>query len=152
MQLARLHKRTYTGIFDCASQIVRNGKRPLGLFHGLGVTMLRESIGYACFFGAYSHIKEITGIKMLDDMIRGVVCGFALWGPIFPIDAVKSRIHGAMPEHRHHSTARHIREIYAAMGWRGFFKGFDITMTRAIPVNIAIVLTVETFKSLVHNP
>lgn len=151
MQLAnRLdNKKSYKGVFDCANHIVhQDGFRPLALFRGLGITMARESVGYAAFFTAYASVKTVTGIKLVDDMIRGVACGIALWGSMYPLDSIKSRIQGALLTQRHHGVLWHAREIYRTMGVRGFFKGFDVTMVRAVPVNIAIILTVETCKLL----
>ena len=151
MQLAnRLdNKKSYKGVLDCANHIVhQNGFNPFALYRGLGITMARESIGYAAFFSAYALVKDVTGIKLVDDTIRGIACGVALWGSMYPLDSIKSRIQGALLTHRHHGVLWHARDIYRTLGISGFFRGFDVTMLRAVPVNIAIILTVETCKLL----
>ena len=152
MQLASKleHGKQYRSIIHCGMDIVsKAGNNPLALFRGLGITIARESIGYAAFFSMYHHVGSITGVKVVDDISRGVLCGVALWGSMYPIDVVKSRIQGASLEVEHHGSLWHARDIYRSLGWRGFLKGFDITMIRALPVNVAIVMTVETFHTLI---
>jgi solute carrier family 25 carnitine/acylcarnitine transporter 20/29 len=149
MQLANKldNNKKYRGVLDCARHIIaQDGFNPLRLFRGLGITIARESIGYAAFFGTYSMVKSPTGIKIIDDIIRGVACGVALWGSMYPLDVIKSRVQGALLETQHHGVVWHARDIYKSVGWRGFMKGFDIVMIRALPVNVAIVMTVEASK------
>ena len=152
MQLASKleHGKQYRSIVHCGADIIsKAGNNPFALFRGLGITMARESIGYAAFFSTYHHVGRVTGVKMVDDILRGVLCGVALWGSMYPIDVVKSRIQGASLELEHHNALWHTRDVYRSLGWRGFIKGLDITMIRALPVNVAIVLTVETFHTLI---
>ena len=155
MQLANLsdNKKTYKGVFDCARHIIlQNGFNPLAIFRGLSVTMARESIGYAAFFGAYYMIEAPTGVKWLDDVLRGSICGLALWRSMYPLDCIKSRMQGALLEQRHHGPLWHALDIYRTLGICGFFKGFSVTMVRAIPVNVAIILTVENCQLLHRTP
>ena len=155
MQLANqlANQESYKCAMECAKHIIhQDGYNPFAMYRGLGITMARESIGYAAFFGAYFMIESPTGMKLVDDVLRGCVCGLALWRSMYPLDCIKSRMQGAIPEHRHHGPVWHAMDIYRTLGIRGFFKGFSITMLRAIPVNVAIVLTVEHFQLLHRAP
>ena len=152
MQLSAKGNVKYKGVIDCARHIVRSGgNNPLSLYRGFGVTAAREAVGYAAFFGTYSMVQNLTGVKLVDDIIRGSLCGFALWGTMYPIDVVKSRIQGASVEQAHHNAAWHFRDVYTKLGWRGFFKGYDATMVRAVPVNIGIVFAVQLANRLRHE-
>ena len=155
MQLANQfdNQKSYKGAMDCAKHIIQqHGYNPLAMYRGLGITMARESIGYAAFFGAYYMIESPTGIKLADDVLRGCVCGLALWRSMYPLDCIKSRMQGAILEHKHHGPVWHALDVFRTLGIRGFFKGFSITMLRAIPVNVALVLTVEHYQLLHRAP
>lgn len=72
---------------------------PLGFYHGLSSTLLREVPGYFLFFGGYElsgsffasgRSKDELGPVPL--MLSGGVGGICLWLAVYPVDCVKSRI------------------------------------------------------------
>jgi solute carrier family 25 carnitine/acylcarnitine transporter 20/29 len=150
MQLAITnHGKPYRGVFDCMHNIILSGRgiNPFRLYRGLSITILREGIGYGAFFGSYEHFSPPTGYKLVDDLLRGIICGVALWGSMYPLDVIKSRIQGAMLSQEHVGILSHAATVYKEGGWLGFFRGFEATMIRAIPVNIAIVLCIESIRA-----
>jgi hypothetical protein len=66
---------------------------------------------------------------------------------MYPIDVVKTNIQGALLENKQKKYIDCIKEIYKQYGTRGFYKGFNLTMFRAIPVNIGIVLAIDMFNN-----
>uniref|UniRef100_A0A8C5LY89 Mitochondrial ornithine transporter 1 n=1 Tax=Leptobrachium leishanense TaxID=445787 RepID=A0A8C5LY89_9ANUR len=73
---------------------------PMGLYHGLSSTLLREVPGYFFFFGGYELGRTLflSGEKTKDQlgvvplMVSGGIGGISLWLVVFPVDCVKSRI------------------------------------------------------------
>lgn len=142
--------KNYKNSLECAKCILQN-KGPLGLFHGQRITTLREFIGYSAFFSCYKECPNITENININKTIKGVLCGFALWGSMYPFDVVKTHIHGQILENKTLNEIQIAKNIYKNYGIKGFYKGFGITMIRAIPVNIGIVYTVDFYNQLIKN-
>jgi solute carrier family 25 carnitine/acylcarnitine transporter 20/29 len=83
---------------------------------------------------------------ILHKMIKGTLCGFVLWGSMYPIDVIKTIIQGTPIENKQKKYTEYIKEIYTKHGAKGFYKGFYLTMFRAIPVNIGIVTAIDLFS------
>jgi hypothetical protein len=149
MQLAnRLdNHKNYKNIFDCSKCILEN-KGFFGLFTGQRITSVREFVGYSTFFGCYEFCPNLTDKEFLNKVIKGSLCGFSLWGSMYPIDVVKTYIHGQILENKSRNELWYIRYIFTTYGLTGFYKGFGITMIRAVPVNIGIVSTIDFFNSI----
>lgn len=92
---------TYSGSYDCFKKVLRNhGVK--GLYRGYTSTLLRDIQGYGWFFLGYEatiqaflmaghgHTKE--DLSYVQVMAAGVVAGFGLWGSMFPIDTIKSKM------------------------------------------------------------
>ena len=130
-----------------ACEIVkRRGVR--GLYYGFTPHMIRETLGTALYFGGYESMKStlyhrmgqkhITWVHLLSGGFAGVFC----WTFIFPIDLVKSRMQKRvlmltpgqeLVEDRTMSNV--VRKIWQRDGLRGFFRGIQVTMTRAFPIH-----------------
>lgn len=141
------NKKNYKNMRECIKCIVKNNGAA-GLFTGQGITSLRETIGYAAFFGCYATCPNMFDNDFINNIFRGSLCGFALWGSMYPIDVIKTKIHGQILENTKHNELWFIKDTYKKYGIRGFYKGFGITMIRAIPVNIGIISTIDIYKSL----
>ncbi|VBB18130.1 Piso0_000558 [Yasminevirus sp. GU-2018] len=143
MQLANKldNKKKYNSVLECVFEIKKN-RGTLGLYHGYRITLLREVVGYGCFFTAYKQNMNHDG-SMLSKITTGVVCGFALWGSMYPLDVIKSRVQGELLSTKSHSELYFAKVVHDMYGIRGFYKGFVPTMIRAVPVNIGIVMSVD---------
>lgn len=152
MQLAsRLdNNKNYKNILECAKAVIDH-KGTLGIFTGQRVTLLRDALGYGCFFFAYANTPDLSSIVFVNKILKGILCGFGLWGSMYPIDVIKSRIQGALLENQKKTEICWTKEVYTQLGIKGFYKGFGATMVRAIPVNIGIVLTVDYFHHVIRN-
>jgi solute carrier family 25 carnitine/acylcarnitine transporter 20/29 len=85
-------------------------------------------------------------------MAAGVMAGFGLWGSMFPIDTIKSKVQAdslSKPEFK--GTLDCLRRSVAIEGWAGLWKGVSAAMARAIPVNAAIFLAVEGTRQLIAD-
>jgi hypothetical protein len=151
--------KNYKNSLECVKCIINN-KGLLGLFHGQRITTLREFIGYSAFFSCYKNCPNLylpTNSNIdpknenLNKIIKGILCGFSLWGSMYPFDVIKTHIHGQILEKKTLNEFQIAKNIYKNYGLRGFYKGFGITMIRAIPVNIGIVYTVDFYNQLIKN-
>mmetsp|Transcript_9034 Transcript_9034/g.16832 ORF Transcript_9034/g.16832 Transcript_9034/m.16832 type:complete len:302 (-) Transcript_9034:173-1078(-) len=132
--------------YHCAEQIVNEGG-VRNLFRGYYQTLLRESLSYACYFGSYeatlrSYTPKGEQPTTMGILLAGSVSGLVVWGPVYPIDVVKTRIQ-ACQKSTPDSTWKCMQRILAKEGVNGFFRGFATTMVRAVPVNAITFLVFE---------
>eukprot|EP00878_Enallax_costatus_P001008 GHUV01001141.1.p1 GENE.GHUV01001141.1~~GHUV01001141.1.p1 ORF type:complete len:354 (+),score=152.70 GHUV01001141.1:232-1293(+) len=150
----------YKGNWDCAKKILRNhGLR--GIYSGYLSTLLRDMQGYAWFFFGYEatihylagqHGKTRADLEYWQVMGAGVMAGFGLWGSMFPIDTIKSKIQAdslSKPEFK--GTIDCLKRSLAVEGHRGLWRGVTAALYRAIPVNAAIFLAVEGTRQLIAD-
>lgn len=149
MQLANQHDnhKHYSSSWDCVRTIVKkNGFS--GLFRGQTITSLRETIGYTGFFSVYHYFPKSDEYPYLFKILKGIGCGMALWGTMYPIDVIKTHIQGNRLENSPLTVSGAFHTIFKSNGFRGFYKGFGLTMFRAVPVNVGIVATVDFYNQL----
>ncbi|WIA09154.1 hypothetical protein OEZ86_011739 [Tetradesmus obliquus] len=147
----------YKGNWDCAKKILRNhGLR--GIYSGYLATLLRDMQGYAWFFFGYEATvhylagpgKTKADLDYMQVMIAGVMAGFGLWGSMFPIDTIKSKIQAdslSKPEFK--GTLDCLSRSLSVEGHAGLWRGVTAALWRAIPVNAAIFLAVEGTRELI---
>jgi solute carrier family 25 carnitine/acylcarnitine transporter 20/29 len=146
------NNKLYKNSFICFKNIIKNNGI-FGIFKGQFVTSTRDIIGYSAFFNVfemYSKYEKDIGYYIgnnhfLHKMIKGTLCGFALWGSMYPIDVIKTLVQGSLLENKQKKYSEYIKEIYKNYGIRGFYRGFYLTMFRAIPVNVGIVTAIDLF-------
>mmetsp|Transcript_7129 Transcript_7129/g.10771 ORF Transcript_7129/g.10771 Transcript_7129/m.10771 type:complete len:288 (-) Transcript_7129:55-918(-) len=144
--------RPYRGSFHCVLHILREeGIR--GLFVGIWPTLLREIPGNGVWYGAYEASKAyftqgITNEReyMYRVAAAGSIAGFAYWSAFFPADVVKTRMQ-TEAQYRHFTFSRAIQEVYREGGIRGLYKGWGITIVRAMPAHAALFVTYESIRS-----
>ena len=146
------NNKKYKNSFVCMKNIIQHNGI-IGLFKGQLSTSLRDIIGYGSFFYIYSNYQstysKIFGLdhyykyELLNKMIKGSLCGFALWGSMYPIDVIKTITQGSLIEQKQKSYLQSVKDVYSKNKLSGFYKGFGLTMFRAIPVNIGIVLAID---------
>lgn len=85
-------------------------------------------------------------------MAAGVMAGFGLWGSMFPIDTIKSKIQAdSLSKPQFKGTIDCIQRSVAIEGYAGLWKGVSAALWRAIPVNAAIFLAVEGTRQLIAD-
>ncbi|KAG2488565.1 hypothetical protein HYH03_012884 [Edaphochlamys debaryana] len=145
----------YKGSVDCFRKVLGSyGVK--GLYRGFTSTILRDMQGYAWFFMGYeatvNYFLQNAGpgvhtkadLNYMQVMGAGVMAGFGLWGSMFPIDTIKSKLQAdnlAKPNYT--STMDCLKKVLATEGQIGLWRGFSAAMYRAVPVNAGIFLAVE---------
>lgn len=121
-----------------------DGLRPLWQLgqHGALQQRYRHSI----------HCLTCAGLVFLQVMIAGIAAGFGLWGSMFPIDTIKSKLQAdSLAKPQYQNTMDCVRQTLAQEGHAGLWRGFPAAMARAIPVNAAIFLAVEGCREMINK-
>ncbi|KAH7118789.1 mitochondrial carrier domain-containing protein [Dendryphion nanum] len=136
-----------------------------GLYHGGGITSIRDAVGYGFYFWSYEWSKQAwsspddtDGQTAMKVLLCGGLAGVATWVSIFPLDVVKTRVQtqhlekslevaeeqrtllraGSM-EHvagpKKLSTLEVAKHAYRTEGTSVFFRGLGICSIRAFVVN-----------------
>lgn len=128
-----------------------------GVFQGLFATALRNVPANACYFGAY---KTMLNAMSPDDgqppaaagiLAAGAVAGVAYWTLSYPLDFLKSRVqadHSDSSKREFRSYADTVRSSLADGGVRALFRGFTVTLLRAVPANAACFYGYELCRSM----
>ncbi|KAJ9529371.1 hypothetical protein QJQ45_013790 [Haematococcus lacustris] len=149
----------YKGSVDCAVSIARK-HGVAGLYRGFTATVIRDIQGYAWFFYGYeATVAALAGpgktkadLTYSQVMLAGIVAGFGLWGSMFPIDTVKSKLQGdSLSNPQYKSTYDCYKQSVAVEGQKGLWRGFSAAMYRAIPVNASIFLAVEGTRNMIQQ-
>lgn len=149
----QMHASLYRGTADCILKTIRSTGL-LGLYRGHAATFARESCGGAAWFGTYEATcrflskdgtKDSLGAGSL--MFAGALSGIAYNTVVFPADVVKSQIQ-AEPSTGSGSAGkggylRRLRALYHSEGIRGLYRGYGITLVRAVPANAIILASFE---------
>jgi len=122
-----------------------------GLYRGMTVTAWREIPAFGLYFSSYDYVKEQlismssspqnnnnSNNNNTNNWASAGAGGFAgclTWCVVYPLDVLKTRIqtsslHQKMPIW---STTRQILE--QPNGWKSLFRGLNVTLLRAFPVN-----------------
>ena len=130
----------YDNELDCARWIIENeGWRAL-LFHGLGITIIREIPSFAFYFVAYGLLARSAMANVLGPnaapLIFGAMAGWAMWIPTYPIDIVKTLVQVQTREKTKTRddllTSRQITaKLFRTGGIRAFFDGLEPKLARA---------------------
>ena len=78
-----------------------------------------------------------------------MIAGFGLWGSMFPIDTIKSKIQAdSLSKPQFKGTLDCLKRSLAVEGHAGLWRGVTAALWRAIPVNAAIFVAVEGTRQL----
>jgi solute carrier family 25 carnitine/acylcarnitine transporter 20/29 len=163
--------RRYAGPLDCLVRSTREeGLRVL--YRGHVATMLRETPGTACWFGAYESFLRFMipvggrreDLSALTIVTAGALGGVMYWAAMYPSDTVKSVMQtdpgdykggaagGAVGKSAQQPTFMStLRGIYSKTGLRGLYAGVTPTMVRAVPSNAVIFLVYEYASRLMDE-
>ncbi|KAJ7467119.1 mitochondrial carrier domain-containing protein [Mycena latifolia] len=153
----------YNGPFDAIKKIY-SAHGIAGVFKGQGVTLAREAAGYGVYFLAYEKLVQremrLTGIKREElspakAVLYGAAAGYALWGVIYPIDMIKSRMQtdGFSPAtgQKYTSTLNCVRTVWRAEGIAAFTRGLTPTLIRSPFANGATFLGFEMASRVLNS-
>ncbi|KAF7967536.1 hypothetical protein HWV62_31503 [Athelia sp. TMB] len=153
----------YKGPFDAMKKIY-SAHGIAGIYKGQGVTLLRETTGYAVYFLAYEKLmqREMAqkGIKREEisaahAVLYGATAGYVLWAVIYPIDMIKSRIQtdGFSPStgQKYKSALDCVRTVWRSDGIGAFTRGLGPTLIRSPFANGATFLGFEMANRLLNS-
>lgn len=148
----------YKGSADCFKQVLlRHGIS--GLYRGYTSTLVRDMQGYGWFFLGYEATTYLLAgpghtkadLQYWQVLLAGVMAGFGLWGSMFPIDTIKSKLQADnLANKSYSSTMDCVRKTVKAEGQSGLWRGFSAAMYRAIPVNAGIFAAVEATRQAIN--
>ena len=107
-----------------------------GIYRGLHVTIIKEIPACAGWYSGFEHTKRLLRdsnqeLALWKLMVSGSIGGISYWTCCFPIDVIKVRIQqnplGST------SIKYHAEQIFKKYGWRGFYRGYSVSIIRAIP-------------------
>ena len=92
----------------------------IGLWRGLGSTVLRDSVGCGCFFVAMAFVQNKLSVENKPPshssvILSGAAAGVAFWLWSLPIDTMKTWIQSG--------TARNMRHAFQLIKQKGYFRG-----------------------------
>lgn len=137
----------YKGVIDCGVRTVK-AQGLLGIYRGMGVTLLRDTPSYFAYFVAYEGLKRVfqsmkkegEQLGTFDLLMAGGLSGFAAWVPAYPQDVIKSNFQN---DTRYKSIGQVIKTLYRANGPKAFINGIGPTLVRAFPANAATFFAYE---------
>lgn len=155
LQVANLHKLTSSESYVSLLRKIVGNEGPLGLWHGLNLTLLREMGGTAIWFASYEESLKMLNKAAPDRenvnlLASGAFAGFMFNLSIYPIDTIKSNIQtydmtsGRSGKLNFASAVTHLTSRPG--GLRNLYNGLGITLLRSIPANAAIFYTYEYLK------
>uniref|UniRef100_A0A0R3RGZ9 Mitochondrial ornithine transporter 1 n=1 Tax=Elaeophora elaphi TaxID=1147741 RepID=A0A0R3RGZ9_9BILA len=145
----------FPGIQSTPFSICRNMYRKDGLrafYTGLLSTLCRETVGYFLFFGAYElsrfyltpEGKSKSEIGILRTALSGGISGVVLWGAVYPVDAIKSRMQVTSSK----SFTDVFHNIVKNGGIRTLYSGLTVTLIRAFWATGCLFVSYENSKLL----
>jgi solute carrier family 25 carnitine/acylcarnitine transporter 20/29 len=99
------------------------------LYSGFKLTMIRDVLSYATFFGTYEVLKSTTVDSSRPPnfawlMLLGSISGVVSWLPAYAFDICKTKVQLDSFSAPLYKGIRHVfEETYRQEGWRGFVKG-----------------------------
>eukprot|EP00056_Hartaetosiga_gracilis_P008889 m.127619 g.127619 ORF g.127619 m.127619 type:complete len:320 (+) comp13014_c0_seq3:51-1010(+) len=147
-------KAAYKGPMDAARTIYKmEGVR--GLYRGHIATMLRECPGNTAWFTTYNVLRrqlvdEDAGeeLKWYHSAIAGGVSGMTYWTAFYPADTVKTH-QQTNPIYEGKSFSHTFKDVFRRQGTAGLYKGWLLTVSRAVPSNAVLFMTFELFARLI---
>ncbi|KAL2932362.1 Mitochondrial substrate carrier family protein B [Bienertia sinuspersici] len=150
----------YTGIWH-ALRTISKEEGMLGLYKGLGATLLSVGPNIAISFSVYETLRSQWQLKRPDDspvlvsLACGSISGVASSTVIFPIDLVRRRmqLEGAGGRARVYKSGilGTFKDIVRSEGLRGLYRGILPEYYKVVPSVGIVFMTYEAMKKLLSN-
>jgi hypothetical protein len=117
------------------------------LYSGLSATFTRKTPGFAIYFTVYESLKnyfyESKPIPKYGSFIFGGFAGAIAWIFIYPQDRIKTKIQASQENLKFINI---IKMLYKTEGIKGYYKGFQYALMRAVPLHAGTFMMMETLK------
>lgn len=152
-QNSKSSAKKYSGPFNCAYQVYKEGGVSNGLFRGYSATMLRRGPGYLIHFIVYENIKEMCRKRKRSDdlsgpelMAAGGIAGIVSCLYWVAPDTLKTRVQTAPAGKYPNGMRSVIREIRIGKeGFSSLYRGLPPAMIRAFPTCAVYMFSYEYF-------
>ncbi|XP_026751873.2 mitochondrial basic amino acids transporter-like [Galleria mellonella] len=119
------------------------------LYRGLGITMIRDSPGFAIYFTAFE-IMTRGDQSVLKVFTAGGLAGALSWWVLYPVDVVKSKLQGDI-EGRYAGSLDCFKQSIKKNGWRCMARGLGAVTIRAFISNGACFTAVAWTERIWQN-
>ena len=125
----------------------KNSGRLSHMFLGFWPTLFREVPAYGIYFLSYEMISDTLKTSSMSPLVlsfvSGALAGVCSWTVVYPMDVIKTNMQllPVSPANTPNTNATILNmmvNLKAKYGWRVFFRGFDIAILRALPVNAVV--------------
>ncbi|XP_043698644.1 mitochondrial substrate carrier family protein B-like [Telopea speciosissima] len=150
----------YKGIWHSLCMISRD-EGVLGLYKGLGATLLEVGPSIAISFSGYETLRSSWQSRRPQDstvlvsLACGSLSGIASSTATFPLDLVRRRmqLEGAAGQARVYKTGLlgTYKHIIRTEGLRGFYRGILPEYYKVVPSVVIVFMTYETLKMLLSD-
>ena len=149
---------TYSGSL-CAATKIFNEFGIRGVYKGFLATFIKDGIFYGNFFFFFELISRFLkrknperNLKDIEILGAGGLSGIFNWMIVFPFDTLKSLHQTDCLSNPFFRNYRHIiQHTYRTSGVMSLYRGFPITLVRAVPVNACTFYMFETSKTFFSN-
>lgn len=135
----------YGSPWDCFIKTFKQSGAP-GVFKGLGVTGVRDFLGYGLYFATYEALTRSSlgshPIGTASMLMAGGLSGTVSWILTYPLDVVKTRLQ--VDPGKYSSFADCLKKSVQSEGLVCLTRGLTPTLIRAFPTN-AVTFTVVTW-------
>jgi len=140
------------GTMEAIQQIIaRHGYR--GLYTGVGLHAVRDTIGTGLYFGIYETAKQLISTFMGDNqspfgapMAAGALSGVIPWICTYPLDTRKTRAQSILL-----GKSKEIGEASMAVARSSIYKGMTVSIFRTAFQNMILLSTFEYLKIKINN-
>jgi len=140
------------GTMEAIQQIIaRHGYR--GLYTGIGLHAVRDTIGTGLYFGIYETAKQLISTFMGDNqspfgapMAAGALSGVIPWICTYPLDTRKTRAQSILL-----GKSKEIGEASMAVARSSIYKGMTVSIFRTAFQNMILLSTFEYLKIKINN-
>lgn len=155
LQVSNIASVANTNSYSSIIKDILSNNGVVGLWHGLGSTLVREVWGTAIWFGSYEYVSGVLKKNHSDGdlglLFSGASAGIAFNFSMFPIDTIKSKLqtHDILNanSNQKYTFINATRDLLAQKGHiRNLYNGLTITLVRCIPANALIFYSYEVLK------
>jgi solute carrier family 25 carnitine/acylcarnitine transporter 20/29 len=123
--------------------------KPKSLYKGFSITLFRETPGFGIYFTTYNTLTNNFNKDkhLLKSFLFGGISGFTSWVFIYPSDLIKTK-YQSIKCNSNITINQVIKDIYKNYGLKGFYKGFNYAIMRAVPLHGGVFLGYELSKKI----
>jgi solute carrier family 25 carnitine/acylcarnitine transporter 20/29 len=126
--------------------------KPSSLYKGFSITLFRETPGFGIYFTTYNYLadKYNKESNLAKTFIFGSLSGLNSWIFIYPSDLIKTKYQSVckITNPTESNIPNVIKSIYKLDGIKGYYKGFNLAIMRALPLHGGVFLGYELSKKI----